>query len=288
MENARKTCIRCLESKTVDSFGMCNRNKDKLQNICKPCLKFRELESGKNRPLIIRPDFGLKVCGKCKEEKDINLFSNNPKCSLGVHSMCKQCAIDKASKWAKDFPQKMRNNGKKYRDGTPEKQQAKYRAYKKKQDILNPKPKRADLTHHKDDQRYHLRIKTRALIKQCFSRACEGKFSKAAKTEKILGCTMTEFIVATEINFCNWMNWKNYGKSASGVENSHWSLDHIIPISFAKTEDEINLLNHWSNLVPICHIENIRKSNKIYPLTNIELMITINEDFELVYLNKSA
>ena len=47
------------------------------------------------------------------------------------------------------------------------------------------------------------------------------------------------------------MNWKNWGKY-DGNEKSGWDIDHIIPISSAKTEDDILKLNHYTNLQPLC------------------------------------
>ena len=42
-----------------------------------------------------------------------------------------------------------------------------------------------------------------------------------------------------------------------------WNIDHIIPISFAKTEEEIYKLNHYTNLQPLWWEENMAKGKKI-------------------------
>jgi len=39
------------------------------------------------------------------------------------------------------------------------------------------------------------------------------------------------------------MSWDNQGK--------YWDIDHIIPVSSAKTEEEIIKLNHYTNLQPL-------------------------------------
>jgi len=50
-----------------------------------------------------------------------------------------------------------------------------------------------------------------------------------------------------ESKFEDWMNWDNQGKY-NGEFNYGWDINHIIPISSAKTEDDIIKLNHYTNL----------------------------------------
>jgi len=47
------------------------------------------------------------------------------------------------------------------------------------------------------------------------------------------------------------MNWDNKGLYNGNFEYG-WDVDHIIPLSSAKTEEEIIRLNHYSNLQPLC------------------------------------
>ncbi len=47
------------------------------------------------------------------------------------------------------------------------------------------------------------------------------------------------------------MTWENRGLY-NGEFNYGWDIDHIIPISFAKTEEDIIKLNHYTNLQPLC------------------------------------
>ena len=46
------------------------------------------------------------------------------------------------------------------------------------------------------------------------------------------------------------MNWDNYGLY-NGELNYGWDIDHIIPHSLGKTENEILKLNHYTNLQPL-------------------------------------
>ena len=80
----------------------------------------------------------------------------------------------------------------------------------------------------------------------------------------ILWCTIrptyfTSFHPRWIINAENKSNIKTY----VCVNNETWQLDHIVPISSAKTEDDIYKLNHYSNLRPLCSKKNLEKSNKI-------------------------
>jgi len=47
------------------------------------------------------------------------------------------------------------------------------------------------------------------------------------------------------------MNWDNHGLY-NGKFNYGWDIDHIIPISSGKTEEDIFRLNHYTNLQPLC------------------------------------
>jgi hypothetical protein len=88
-------------------------------------------------------------------------------------------------------------------------------------------------------------------------------FRKKSKTVDILGCSVEEFKQHLENQFESWMNWDNYGKY-NGELNYGWDIDHIIPQSAAKTEEELLSLNHYTNLKPLCSKIN-RYIKKITP-----------------------
>lgn len=80
-------------------------------------------------------------------------------------------------------------------------------------------------------------------------------YNKNTKTFLILGCSYEEFIEYLKSKFEPWMNWVNYGLY-NGKLNYGWDIDHVIPISSAKTEDEVIKLNHYTNLQPLCSYTN--------------------------------
>jgi 5-methylcytosine-specific restriction endonuclease McrA len=111
----------------------------------------------------------------------------------------------------------------------------------------------------KTDDIYKFKKSIRCLI----SNSIKNKgFTKKSRVAKILGCSFNEFINYVESKFRTWMNWSNHGKY-TGDYNQTWQLDHIIPISSAKSEIEVIELNHYTNFQPICSKINNEKSNRI-------------------------
>jgi hypothetical protein len=91
----------------------------------------------------------------------------------------------------------------------------------------------------------------------------ENGYTKKSTTYEILGITFEEFKTQIESQWEDWMNWNNYGKY-NGKENYGWDLDHIIPISSGKCEEDIIRLNHHSNLQPLCsYVNRCVKRDKI-------------------------
>jgi hypothetical protein len=79
----------------------------------------------------------------------------------------------------------------------------------------------------------------------------KGRYTKNSKTSEILGCSYDEIVKHFESNFESWMTWENRGLY-NGEFNYGWDIDHIIPISSAKSEEDIIKLNHYTNLQPLC------------------------------------
>lgn len=112
----------------------------------------------------------------------------------------------------------------------------------------------------KTDKLYNLKHVVGCMIR----RVLKNKgHNKSYKTQQILGCTFEEFKQHLESQFEPWMNWDNYGKY-NGEFNFGWDIDHVIPVSFGTNEQEIMVLNHYTNLKPLCSKVNRHiKSNKV-------------------------
>ena len=93
----------------------------------------------------------------------------------------------------------------------------------------------------------------KALLYDSFVRK---KYKKYEKTEKIIGCSL-DFL-------CNYLRetyYKNYGVEYDGTQNVH--IDHIVPLSTAKTEKDVYRLCHYTNLQLLNAKDNLRKSDKL-------------------------
>ena len=54
--------------------------------------------------------------------------------------------------------------------------------------------------------------------------------------------------------FTEGMTFENYGS---------WHLDHIKPLALAKSEEDVILLNHYTNFQPLWAEDNLKKGSKI-------------------------
>lgn len=194
----------------------------------------------------------LKKCSKCKEEKDTYLFSKDSSKKSGLNSHCKDCVREYqiANKNKKSQYDKLYQEVNKERDRL---RIIEYRVKNKKNKSLYDTEYQKNRMHN--DPIYKIKHSIRNSIRDSFKRGLND-FSKKRSTEHIMGCTMTEFINHIESKFKEGMTFQNYGKYG-------WHLDHIIPLSKAKTEKEIINLNHYSNFQPLWAEDNLKKYNKL-------------------------
>jgi len=115
-----------------------------------------------------------------------------------------------------------------------------------------------------EDPLYSLTISIRSLI---FISLKNNGYKKESRTYEILGCSFEDFKIHLESQFESWMNWENKGNPKDGVfePNKTWDIDHIIPISSAKTKEELLELSKYTNLRPLFSYHNrwVKKNNLV-------------------------
>ena len=116
-------------------------------------------------------------------------------------------------------------------------------------------------THRKNKIESDTVEKMKHIMRTMINNALRKKnYTKKSKTQEILGCTYKELKIHIENQFDVWMNWDNYGNingNHATKINQRWQIDHQIPLSSAKTEEELIKLNHYTNLQPLCSYTNM-------------------------------
>ena len=203
-----------------------------------------------------------KNCKMCNLSKFTYEFGTDKSTKDGLFRICKECNRLKS----KNYREKNRNYNKEYYSREDvKKRQAEYMKdynknnkellsiYKKKWRSENKEKVRTQKNEwiknkEKNDLSFLLGRLIGSAIRKSFRR---NRFGKSSKTTEILGCSFEEFKLYIENKFEPWMTWENRGMY-NGEFNYGWDIDHIIPISSAKTEDDIIRLNHYTNLQPLC------------------------------------
>lgn len=231
-----KICITCKVEKSINDFGIIMKNIDGHRNQCKLCRNQlndvqKELQKQYKQKYYILNHEMLK--NKSKKYYDINkekIKSKSKKYDILYYQQNKE---------------KINKRQKIYYNANKEKR----KDYEiKNKSLINKKANEYQKNRKKHDILFKLQSNLRTLICESFRRT---KLNKNSKTEKILGCSYEEFKLHLESKFEPWMNWENRGLY-NGEPNYGWDIDHIIPQSFAKTEEELLKLNHYTNLQPLC------------------------------------
>jgi len=201
----------------------------------------------------------LKKCSKCLDIKNIELFDNNKSKKDGLNNHCKQCRklyrLNNSENIKKSNSKYYLNNQKECHIKTnlwsnknrKQSNLIKYKYYQNNKILYNLRKKERYL----NDNLYN--IKERLKSRTCFIFK-NKRYNKNTSTEKLLGISYDNLIIYIENKFLSNMNWQN---------RNLWHIDHIIPLSSAKSEEELIKLCHYSNLQPLWAEDNIKKSNKI-------------------------
>jgi hypothetical protein len=212
----------------------------------------------------------MKRCSKCKESKSLSCFGKSTRDKDGLKNRCKDCRkIERQQTKAKKSPdqivadkEKNRLVMRKWRSENKERNAANTLAYgrskgwqaqkawqKQNREYLNEK--RRDK--YKNDIVYKVACDIRSLVSHAWS---ENDYKKSIKTHEIIGCSF-DFFWEHLIETC----LKRYGEY---WVHEQYHIDHIIPISSARTEEELLKLNHYSNLQLLLEQDNLRKGSKLF------------------------
>lgn len=213
-----------------------------------------------------------KKCFKCKKIKDIKEFNKNRTTKDGLQNWCCECKNEYNKNYRKQNKQKLREyhkikdrerylknkekilqQHKKYDENhKEEKRKLHVEYYYKNKDKFKKYALNYINIKRKKDKKFKLKMQLRNMIRFSFYR--KGKI-KSKKTEEIVGISINELYKYLLKTFKD-----NYGYE---YENEEVEIDHIIPLSTAKTEENIIKLCNYKNLQLLKKEDNRIKSNKL-------------------------
>lgn len=216
-----KECNSCSKLLPKESYHKNKVLKDGYNGSCKECVKNKNHNRFK--------EVTMKTCYRCGIEKTTDCYYTDKSKSDNFRHTCKTCTNEEHKERRLNFTEEQKNKEREY-------------CLKKE-------------THKRaTDPLYRFSTNVTALIRMSFKSACKGTYIKSKRSEEILGCTMQEFQNYLISQFEEGMTMTNHG-----MGEGKWNIDHIIPSSSAKTEEDIYRLNHHTNLRPMWAIDNIKK-----------------------------
>jgi hypothetical protein len=200
-----------------------------------------------------------KICTKCKIDKPLLDYNICSRVKDGRKAECRACQNIASRKYKSENKEKIAEYNKKWNSKNKEYYQEYNKLWKienydkilekrKRFNVINPHYyNEYNKKRKKEDILFRLTLNMRNVI-------CRYISKKTQNTFDIIGCTPQELKEHLEKQFVNGMTWEN---------RNEWHIDHIIPLSSAKTEEELYKLCNHSNLQPLWAIDNLKKSNKI-------------------------
>jgi hypothetical protein len=190
----------------------------------------------------------MKKCIICKENKPLSEYYNHSGMKDGKLGKCKTCTkshtkqyIQENKEYKLEYDRQYHQN---HREILLQKKREYYQQNKEKYFVWQ----QTGLGKFKSN--------IRGLVYHSLKRSKEGRYKKGKKTEEVLGCSLDEFIIYLQSIFTEGMTLENHGQGPG-----YWNIDHIIPLSSAKTEEEIYKLGHYTNLQPLWFEDNMKKFN---------------------------
>jgi hypothetical protein len=254
MSGEVKKCSGCKEEKSSSEFYKCRSHKDGLGSGCKSCsraytiayysdnkdeIRAKGKVYRKNR-VINHTKCEFKKCCECGEEKSSSEFHNNKGHKDNLSAKCKSCTKDYRRLYYSDNRDELLSYSKAWQKDNRDKRNSYLDKYN-----LDPLQK--------------LRKTYSCEVRRGFKMVL---LKKNRKSLDCLGCSWEEFLDHLQSQFYNRvetgeeMTFENHGMHS-------WHLDHIIPISIAKTEEDVIRLSHYTNFQPLWAEDNYAKGDKL-------------------------
>ena len=210
-----------------------------------------------------------KQCSKCKKILPVEKFRKDAGKRTGYRSQCKDCEKARIHKYYEDNKEDLLIKNKAYCQNNKEKiykqkrknieskyeyyQQMWHNYYIANKEKHAENSKRWAAKQRESDPLFRLKSNIRSMIGHSFHRT--GWFKKEL-SEEIIGMDVDDFVLYLLQTYKYF-----YGYEWDKKEKVH--IDHIIPISTAKTEEDIIKLCHYTNLRLLKAFDNMTKHDKL-------------------------
>ena len=295
----KKICFRCEESKPIDEYRIlkdgryfsycndCKKISDKeyrIKNKEKKAIgdkKYREENKEKIR--LQRKKYRENNKEKIRESKKNYREKNREK----LKEIDKKYYEENKTKWeeyAKNNVEKLIEKRRIYYQENKEYFKKKRREYYEKnkeeeyklsrkwieenRDKFRERNRKYERERTKNDLQFKLIRTHRKRVSYIFK---ELKMNKKRSSKDILGAGINEVIKLVENQFEIGMSWENYGE---------WHIDHVIPLSSANNEEELEALFFYINLQPMWADENLSKGANFNEEDKLEYIEWYNKNIK--------
>jgi hypothetical protein len=215
----------------------------------------------------------IKICSKCKVEKDFCEFGKNKSQKDGLRSECKNCRklnyklnseklLLNNKSWKLKNPDKVKQQRKNYYILNKEDQinytinwrlnnPDKVKIYQK-----NTENRETRKNYVKEYKKYYKSKNPHVYAWRSILNNVLNRFNikKNNKTIELLGYSAQDLKEHLESKFLEGMSWDN---------RNEWHIDHIIPVSSFDKSEKMSVVNSLDNLQPLWAKDNLSKGSKI-------------------------
>lgn len=242
-----KVCTKCGRELPLSDFYNNKSKKDGKTSECKYCYK-EYSDANKEKIKEYQKEYRENNKEKIKDyKKEYNkeYYEKNKERKKSIRKNNKEKLKEYQKEYYENNKEKLKEYNKEYYENNKE---------RRKEYCENNKEKinKYYRNRRKEDELFAVTCRCRRRIQNFIKKS---GYKKTSKTFEMIGCTPEQLV---EHLHKTW--YDNYGTEYNG-EPVH--IDHIIPLSSAKTEEDIYKLCHYSNMQYLKPEDNLAKSDSI-------------------------
>ena len=261
-----KTCGKCKVEKSVREFAKSKSSKDCLHHWCRLCnSEYKKQYNKVNKE---------KLAGKRKTYREANK-EQKAEYDKRYREANKEKILTEKKRWwvanrevqilrlkthYEDNKEAINERAKQYREANKERLLEKAKQYRNtNRNKVTATKRRWKQTKRVEDFVFKFKEVVRSAV---YGGITRSGYTKSSKTFAILGGSFEVVRSHLEAQFTEGMDWDTQGKDG-------WHIDHFIPVSYAKNEEEVLILNHYRNLQPLWATQNLTKSDSLPSIEEI-------------------